>query len=91
MTLAHPDLQQPLHCTDTESLRQKPASHDMHVGDISMCPKELGGLQNEIGSSFDFKDITTLEADIQLPQLLNTLTDIDQDQSCENWSIIVAT
>ncbi|XP_028640116.1 uncharacterized protein C2orf78 homolog, partial [Grammomys surdaster] len=88
VTLAHPDFQQPLHCIDTESLRQKSASEDMYVGDISMCPKELGGIQNEIGSSFDFKDIITLEGDIQLPQLLNTLTDIDQDQSCENWNII---
>lgn len=88
VALAHPDLLQPLHCTDTDSLRQKPDSDNMHVRDISMCAKELGGLPNEIGSSFDFKDITTLEADIQLPQLLNTLTDIDQDQACENWNII---
>ncbi|GAB1291964.1 Predicted gene 5114 [Apodemus speciosus] len=88
MTLEQPDSQQPLHCPDTESLRQKPASDNAHLGGISMGPKELGGLENEIGSSFDFKDITTLEADIQLPQLLNTLTDIDQDQSCENWRVI---
>ena len=52
-----------------------------------MGPKELVGLEKEIGSSFDFKDITRFGADIQLPQLLNTLTDIDQDQSCENWRV----
>ncbi|XP_034345621.2 uncharacterized protein C2orf78 homolog [Arvicanthis niloticus] len=88
MTLEHSDLQQPLHCTDTESLSQKPASGDDHLVGISMGPKDLGGLQNEIGSSFDLKDVTTLEADIQLPQLLNTLTNIEQDQACENWSIL---
>ncbi|XP_034379597.1 uncharacterized protein C2orf78 homolog [Arvicanthis niloticus] len=88
MALAHPDLQQPLHCTDTESLSQKPASGDAHFVGISMGLKEHGDLQNEIGSSFDLKDVTTLEADIQLPQLLNNLTDIDRDQACENWSII---
>ncbi|XP_052052639.1 uncharacterized protein C2orf78 homolog [Apodemus sylvaticus] len=87
-TLEPPDSQQPLHCTDTESLRQKPASDNAHSGGISMGLKELEGLENETGSSFDFKDITTLEADIQLPQLLSTLTDIDQDQSCENWRVI---
>ncbi|XP_034341855.1 uncharacterized protein C2orf78 homolog [Arvicanthis niloticus] len=90
MTLAHPDLQEPLHCTDTERLSQKHASNNMHLGGISMGMKELGGLQNETGSSFDFKDITTLEEDIQIPHLLNTLTDIDWDQACENWSIISA-
>ncbi|EDL02974.1 mCG1050932 [Mus musculus] len=87
LTLEHPDLQQPLHCTDTESLRQKPDSDNAHLGCICMGPKELVGLENEIGSSFDFKDITRFGADIQLPQLLNTLTDIDQDQSCENWRV----
>ncbi|EDL12451.1 mCG1031476, partial [Mus musculus] len=87
LTLEHPDLQQPLHCTDTESLRQKPDSDNAHLGCICMGPKELVGLENENGSSFNFKDITRLEADIQLPQLLNTLTDIDQDQSCETWTV----
>ena len=87
VTLEHPDLQQPLHCTDTESLRQKPDSDNAHLGCIFMGPKELVGLEKEIGSSFDFKDITRFGADIQLPQLLNTLTDIDQDQSCENWRV----
>ena len=33
------------------------------------------------------KDITRFGADIQLPQLLNTLTDIDQDHSCETWTV----
>ncbi|XP_031240715.1 uncharacterized protein C2orf78 homolog, partial [Mastomys coucha] len=88
VTLKHPDLQQPQHCIDTESLRQKPASDNAHLGGISLHPKELVGLENEIGSICDFKDITTLEADIQLPQLLNTLTDIDQNQFCENWRVI---
>ena len=87
VTLEHPELQQPLHCTDTESLRQKPDSDNTHLGCIFMGPKELVGLEKEIGSSFDFKDITRFGADIQLPQLLNTLTDIDQDQSCENWRV----
>ena len=87
LTWEHPDLQQPLHCTDTGSLRQKPESDNAHLGCICMGPKELVGLENEIGSSFDFKDITRFGADIQRPQLLNTLTDIDQDQSCENWRV----
>ncbi|XP_006540571.1 uncharacterized protein C2orf78 homolog isoform X1 [Mus musculus] len=87
VTLEHPDLQQPLHCTDTESLRQKPDSDNAHLGCIFMGLKELVGLEKEIGSSFDFKDITRFGADIQLPQLLNTLTDIDKDQSCENWRV----
>ena len=87
LTLEHPDLQQPLHCTDTESLRQKPDSDHAHLGCTCMGPKELVGLEKEIGSSFNFKDITRFGADIQLPQLLNTLTDIDQDQSCENWRV----
>ncbi|KAI0567920.1 hypothetical protein Alg130_12423, partial [Pyrenophora tritici-repentis] len=87
LPLSHPDLQQPLHCTDTESLRQKPDSDNAHLGCIFMVPKELVELEKEIGSNFDFKDITRFGADIQLPQLLNTLTDIDKDQSCKNWRV----
>nr|XP_034378549.1 uncharacterized protein C2orf78 homolog [Arvicanthis niloticus] len=88
MIFAHPDLQLPLNCTDTENIKQKSVSDNAHMGGNRMGAKELEGLPNEIRPSLDFKDITTLEADIQFPQLLNNLTDIDQDQACEYWSII---
>ena len=48
LPLSHPDLQQPLHCTDTESLRQKPDSDNTHLGRIFMGLKELVGLEKEI-------------------------------------------
>lgn len=48
--------------------------------------KIQGALENEMGSSIDFEDIFTLEADINLSQLFITLTDKDQVQAHENWS-----
>lgn len=80
LPLAPPDLQQPLHCTDTGSLRQKSASENASLGGISLGLEEKGTVDSLMVSTIDFADITTLVADIHLPQLFNFLTGLDQFQ-----------
>ncbi|XP_021512867.1 uncharacterized protein C2orf78 homolog [Meriones unguiculatus] len=78
LPLAHPDMQQPLQCTDMGSLRQKPASDNTSMGGSSLGLEEQGTLESLMMSTIDFADINTLVADIHLPQLFNSLTDLEQ-------------
>lgn len=82
LPLVHPD------CTDTRSLRQKSASDNANVGGISVGLEEREELENEIGSSIHFEDITTLETDDHSPQLFKTLKDIDRDPPLQNWRVM---
>lgn len=76
-SLAHPDLRQPLHWTDTGSWRQKSASDNASLGGISLGLEEKGKLDSLLVSTSEFPDITILVADINLPQLFNFLTGLD--------------
>nr|XP_048298011.1 uncharacterized protein C2orf78 homolog [Myodes glareolus] len=76
--LAYPGMQQPLNYSDTGSLRQKQASHNATVGNSSLGLEEFETLQSVMESSVDFADMTTLVADSHLPQLLNSITGLDQ-------------
>ena len=78
LPFSHPGLQQPLHCTDTGSLRQTFASNNASLGGIHLGLEEKGTLDSLMVSTIDFADITTLVADIDLPQLFNFLTGLDQ-------------
>ncbi|GAB1291963.1 hypothetical protein APTSU1_000719400 [Apodemus speciosus] len=80
LPLANPDVQQPLHCTDTGSLRQKSTSDNASLGGICLGLEEKGTLDSLVVPTIDFADITTLVADIHLPQLFNFLTGLDQFQ-----------
>ncbi|EDL24706.1 RIKEN cDNA 4930433I11, isoform CRA_b [Mus musculus] len=80
LPLSHPDLQQPLHCTDTGRIRQMSASDNASFGGIHLGMEEKGTLDSLMVSTIDFADITTLVADIDLPQLFNFLTGLDQYQ-----------
>ncbi|OBS67913.1 hypothetical protein A6R68_03547 [Neotoma lepida] len=77
LPLAHPDMQQPLMYTDAGSLRQKPANHNAILASNSLGLEEPGALQSVMVSGIDLEDMTTLVSDIQLPQLLNSLTDLE--------------
>ncbi|XP_031242124.1 uncharacterized protein C2orf78 homolog [Mastomys coucha] len=80
LPLAHRDLQQSLHCSDTESLRQESAFDNASLGGIQLGLEEKGTLDSLMVSTIDFADITTPMADIHLPQLFNFLTGLDQFQ-----------
>mgnify|MGYP007014490514 FL=1 len=80
LPLSHPDLQQTLHCTDTGRIRQTSASDNASLGGIRLGLEEKGTLNSLMVSTIDFANITTLVADIDLPQLFNFLTGLDQYQ-----------
>ncbi|OBS81983.1 hypothetical protein A6R68_24027, partial [Neotoma lepida] len=80
LPLAHPDMQQPLNYTDSGSLRQKLPPENAILGSSSLGQEQSGVLQSVMGSSMDFADMTTLVADVHLPQLLNPLTELNQLQ-----------
>ncbi|CAO2625699.1 Uncharacterized protein C2orf78 homolog [Lemmus lemmus] len=80
LTLADPNIQQPLNYSDAGSLRQKLASHNATLGNSNLGLKEPEAQQSVMESSIDFADMTTLVADIHLPHLLNFITDLDQTE-----------
>ncbi|XP_051005611.1 uncharacterized protein C2orf78 homolog [Acomys russatus] len=80
LSLANPDMQQLLDCTDSVSLRQKPVSDNVSMEGNIIGPEEQRALDNVMMSTIDFADIKTLVADIHLPQLFNTFTDLEQFQ-----------
>ena len=63
LPLSHPDLQQPLHCTDTGSLKQTYVSDNASLGGIYLGLEEKGTLNSLMVSTIDFPDITILVAD----------------------------
>ncbi|XP_041500816.1 uncharacterized protein C2orf78 homolog, partial [Microtus oregoni] len=75
---AYPGMQQPLNYSDVGSLRQKLASQNATLGNSSLGLEDPEALQSVMESSNDFADMTTLVADIHLPQLLNFNTGLDQ-------------
>ncbi|KAM7339805.1 hypothetical protein ACRRTK_000420 [Alexandromys fortis] len=78
LPLAHPGMQQPLNHSDVGSLRQKLASHNATLGNSGLGLEEHEALRSVVESSNDFTDMTTLVADIHFPQLLKSITDLDQ-------------
>lgn len=77
LPLAHPSMQHPLNYSDAGSLRQTHTSHYATLGNSSLGLEKPEALQSIMESSVDFADMTTLMADIHLPQLLNSITDLD--------------
>ncbi|KAL1764798.1 hypothetical protein HispidOSU_003512 [Sigmodon hispidus] len=69
---------QPPNYTDNGSLRQKLLSDNFTLGRSSLGLQDPESVHGVRLSSIDFADMTTVESDIDLPQLLNTLTDLEQ-------------
>ncbi|XP_041500817.1 uncharacterized protein C2orf78 homolog [Microtus oregoni] len=90
LPLVHPNMQQTLKYTDAESLQQNLVLDNDTLGNSSLGQEEPGVLQSVVGSNMDFADMTALVADIHLPQLFNSLTDIGRDQAQESSSVISA-
>ncbi|XP_075808236.1 uncharacterized protein C2orf78 homolog [Microtus pennsylvanicus] len=80
LPLVHPDIQQTLKYTDAESLRQNLVLDNDALGNSSLGQEDPGVLQSVVGSNMDFADMTALVADIHLPQLFNSLTELNQFQ-----------
>lgn len=81
LPLAIPDIHQLLACIDPLGQEELPGSENADLGKNSLSLKDQGTLENGIESSDDFADITTLVEDIHLPQLFNSLNDLDQSKS----------
>ncbi|KAK7797341.1 hypothetical protein U0070_002414 [Myodes glareolus] len=79
LPLAHPDMQQTLKYTDAESLQQDLVDNAT-LGNSSLGQEEPGVLQSVVDSNMDFAEMTALVADIHLPQLFNSLTELNQFQ-----------
>ncbi|XP_076433195.1 uncharacterized protein C2orf78 homolog [Peromyscus maniculatus bairdii] len=77
LPLAHANMQQALNYTDSGSLKQKLSPDNATLGSSSLSQDEPGVLQSVMGSSMDFADMTTLVADIHLPRLFNSITDMN--------------
>ncbi|KAL6057251.1 hypothetical protein STEG23_005713, partial [Scotinomys teguina] len=80
LTLAHDNVQQALKYTDSESIRQKLSPDNATLGGSILGQNEPGELQSVMGSSLDLADMTTLVADVHLPQLLNSITEVNHFQ-----------
>ncbi|CAO2625707.1 Uncharacterized protein C2orf78 homolog, partial [Lemmus lemmus] len=88
LPLVHPDMQQTLKYTDAESLRQNLVLDNATLGNSTLGQEEPGVLQSVVGSNMDLADMTALVADIHLPQLFNSLTELKRDQAQESSSVI---
>ncbi|KAM9040128.1 uncharacterized protein C2orf78-like [Megaptera novaeangliae] len=80
LPLGIPDIPQPLACTDPLSQEEQPGSENADLGENSLSRQDLGTLENGIEPSSGLADITTLAEDIHLPQLFNSLKDLDRSQ-----------
>ncbi|KAM9053711.1 uncharacterized protein C2orf78-like [Megaptera novaeangliae] len=80
LPLGIPDIHQPLACTDPLSQEEQPGSENADLGENSLSRQDLGTLENGIEPSSGLADITTLAEDSHLPQLFNSLQDLDRSQ-----------
>ncbi|XP_057599360.1 uncharacterized protein C2orf78 homolog [Hippopotamus amphibius kiboko] len=83
LPLEIPDIHQLLSCIDPLSQEEQPSSKKADLGKNSLSLEDLGMLENGIESSSDFADIAALVEDIHLPQLFNSLKDLDQSKGPE--------
>ncbi|XP_059973972.1 uncharacterized protein C2orf78 isoform X1 [Mesoplodon densirostris] len=75
-----PDIHQLPGCADPVSQEEQPGSENADLGKNSLSLENRGTLENGMESSSGFADITALVEDIHLPQLFNSLKDLDQSK-----------
>ncbi|XP_052616291.1 uncharacterized protein C2orf78 homolog [Peromyscus californicus insignis] len=80
LPLAHANMRQALDYTDSGSLKQKLSPDNATLGSSSLGQDEPGVLQSVMDSSMDFADMTTLVADIHLPRLFHSITEMNPFQ-----------
>ncbi|XP_044910349.1 uncharacterized protein C2orf78 homolog isoform X2 [Felis catus] len=80
LPLEIPDIHQLLACIDPLGQEEQSGSENTDLGKNGMSLEDQGTLENGIVSSGGFADITTLVEDIHLPQLFNSLNDLDQSK-----------
>ncbi|XP_039096088.1 uncharacterized protein C2orf78 homolog isoform X2 [Hyaena hyaena] len=80
LPLEIPDIHQLLACIDPLGQEEQPGSENADMGKNGLSLEDQGTLDNGIESSGGFRDITTLVEDIHLPQLFNSLEDLDQSK-----------
>uniref|UniRef100_H0XIT3 Chromosome 2 open reading frame 78 n=1 Tax=Otolemur garnettii TaxID=30611 RepID=H0XIT3_OTOGA len=80
LPLEIPDIHQLLACIDPLGHEVQPDANIASLGKNSLSLEDHGTLENEMESSSSFSDITTLVKDINLPQLFDSLKDLDQSK-----------
>lgn len=80
LPLEIPDIHQLLACIDPPGQEEQPGCENAGLGKKSLSLKGQGTLENGTESNDGFADIATLVKDIQLPQVLNSLDDLDQSK-----------
>lgn len=80
LPLEIPDIHQLLACIDPLGQEEQPASENTNLGKNTLSLEDQATLENGIESSGGLADITTLVEDIHLPQLFNSLKDLDQSK-----------
>ncbi|XP_012644120.1 uncharacterized protein C2orf78-like [Microcebus murinus] len=80
LPLEIPDIHQLLACIDPLGQEVQPHSKTVSLGNNSLSLEHQGTLESEIESGSSFSDISTLVKDIHLPQLFNSLKDLDQSK-----------
>lgn len=80
LPLEIPDIHQLLACIDPLGQEEQPGSENTDLGKNTLSLEDQATLENGIESSGGFADIATLVEDIHLPQLFNSLKDLDQSK-----------
>ncbi|XP_045834752.1 uncharacterized protein C2orf78 homolog [Meles meles] len=83
LPLEIPDIHQLLACIDPLGQEEKPVSENTNLGKNTLGLEDQVTLENGNECSSGFADITTLVEDIHLPQLFNSLKDLDEAKGPE--------
>uniref|UniRef100_A0A8C3YKL6 Chromosome 2 open reading frame 78 n=1 Tax=Catagonus wagneri TaxID=51154 RepID=A0A8C3YKL6_9CETA len=80
LPLKIPDIHHLLACIDPPGHEEQPGSEKSVLGNNSLSLEDLGTLENGTEFNGGFADIATLVDDMHLPQLFNSLEDLDQSK-----------
>uniref|UniRef100_A0A2K6GGJ1 Chromosome 2 open reading frame 78 n=2 Tax=Propithecus coquereli TaxID=379532 RepID=A0A2K6GGJ1_PROCO len=80
LPLEIPDIHQLLASIDPLGQEVQPGSKTVSLGNSSLSLEHQGTIESEIESGSSFSDISTLVKDIHLPELFNSLKDLDQSK-----------
>ena len=83
LPLEIPDIHHLLASIDPPGQEEQPGSEDTDLGKNGPSLENQGILENGIESSGGFADVATLVRDIHLPQLFNSLKDLDKSKGAK--------
>uniref|UniRef100_A0A8C3WWX4 Chromosome 2 open reading frame 78 n=1 Tax=Catagonus wagneri TaxID=51154 RepID=A0A8C3WWX4_9CETA len=89
LPLKIPDIHHLLACIDPPGHEEQPGSEKSVLGNNSLSLEDLGTLENGTEFNGGFADIATLVDDMHLPQLFNSLEDLDQSKGPKEKSSVL--